>query len=84
MAADLLAQVAGDLGGQRADLGRLDAARLLDVDLPLPDDPAGPRGQQHHPLAEPHRLAHVVRDEEDGQPLLAPRSGSARRAARPG
>ena len=40
MAADLLAQLAGDLAGQRADRGRLDRAGLRDVDLPLADDPA--------------------------------------------
>src|SRR4051794_13523288 len=37
MAADLLVQFAGDLGGQRADLRGLDGARLRDVDQPLAD-----------------------------------------------
>ena len=75
MAADLLVQLAGDLGGERAHARRLDGPRLRDVDLPLPDDAAGPRAQQHDPLAEPGGLAHVVRDEHDRQPLLAPRPG---------
>src|ERR1700712_4981852 len=34
MTADLLVQVAGDLAGQRADVGRLDGPRLGDVHPP--------------------------------------------------
>src|SRR3954447_10728692 len=38
MATDLLVQLAGDLRGEGTDAGRLDRARLRDVDLPLADD----------------------------------------------
>src|SRR4051812_19007014 len=42
MAADLLVQLGGDLRGERADRRGFDGARVADVDLPLPHDPAGP------------------------------------------
>src|SRR3954452_17989177 len=57
MAADLPVQLGGDLGGERAHRGRLDGARVRDVDLPLPHDPTGARAHEHDPLAEPDRLA---------------------------
>src|SRR5881227_3857914 len=41
MPADLLVQVAGHRRGQRADLRRLDGARVGDVDRPLAHDTAG-------------------------------------------
>src|SRR5437879_6330720 len=33
------------------------------AEVPFLHDPAGPRGQQHDPLAQPYRLAYVVRHE---------------------
>ena len=80
MAADLLPQPVGDLGGERGDLGRVDAARPRDVDPGARDHPAGPAGQQHDPVTEPGRLAHVVGDEQDGEACARARSAPARRA----
>ena len=34
--------------------------------------PTGPAREQHHPVAESHRLAHVVGHEHDGEVGLAP------------
>src|SRR6476659_9019696 len=65
VAGDLLTQPQGDLGGQRADRRVLDGARPADVHPPLADDTPGAGGQQYHPLTQPHRLAHVVRHEDD-------------------
>src|SRR5215212_2697760 len=56
MTADLLVQLAGDLGGEGADPRGLDGARLRDVDPPLADDAPRPRAEQDDPLAEPGRL----------------------------
>src|SRR5205085_2156471 len=44
MAGDLLAEAGGDLDGERADRGRLDAAGPRDVDGELRRHPAGPAG----------------------------------------
>ena len=44
----------------------------LDVDRVLLDDPTRPARQQHHPVAEAHRLAHVVGHEEHREAGLAP------------
>ena len=46
------------------DLERVEAARSLDVDRVLLDDAAGSARQQDHPVAEAHRLAHVVGHED--------------------
>ena len=35
-------------------------------------DPAGPAGEQHHPVAEADRLADVVGDEQHGEPGARP------------
>src|SRR4051812_45361664 len=72
MAADLLVQLAGDLAGQRADIRRLDRARLGDAPLPLADDATGARAHEHDPLPEPGGLADVVGHEDDRQLLLGP------------
>src|SRR5207244_10153799 len=68
MAADLPAQLVGDLHGQRRDRWRLDPPTAGDVHVPGRDDPAGAGGQQQHALPEPYRLATVVRDEHDADP----------------
>src|SRR6516162_4576506 len=68
MAAHLLTQPVGDLAGQLGDLRRIDSARAGNGHRELVDDPAGPAGQHHDPVAEPDRLPHVVRDEQYGQP----------------
>src|SRR4051794_33341393 len=60
MTADLSVELGGDLGGQRADGGGLDGARVADVDAPLAHDAARPRAHEHDPLAQPHGLADVV------------------------
>src|SRR5664280_3725553 len=75
MAGDLLSQAQGDLRGEQTDGRVLDRPRPLDVDLPLPDDPTRAGGQQHHPLAEPHRLPNVVRHEDDAVAGLLPHPG---------
>src|SRR5215471_2577274 len=68
MAAHLLPQPVGDLAGQLGDLRGVDPARAGNRYGELVDDPARPAGQHHHPVAEPYRLPHVVRDEQHGQP----------------
>src|ERR1700722_801495 len=67
MAAYLLAQPAGDLGGQLGDRGGIHPPRALDGDRVLLDDPARTAGQQDNAVAEADGLADVVRDEQDGQ-----------------
>ena len=59
----------------RDTVGVFDAARLGDVHRPLAGDASGPRREQDDPLPEPHRLAHVVRDEDDGSAGLRPDAG---------
>src|SRR5579859_7214618 len=56
MTPHLLAQPVGDGAGQLGDLRRVDPAWPRDGHGELVDDPAGPAGQQHHPVAEPDRL----------------------------
>src|SRR5580692_11354731 len=70
MADDLLPQPVLDLDSQPDGVGRVHPAWPVEVDVELADDPAGTAAQQHHPVAEPDRLAHLVRDEHDAQ--LAP------------
>src|SRR5260370_19505992 len=67
MAAYLFPQPVGDRAGQLGDRRGVDPPRPLDGDLVLGDDPARPAAQQHHPVAEAHRLADVVRHEQHGQ-----------------
>src|SRR5215467_1645685 len=67
MTPHLLAQPVGDRAGKLGHLRGVDPARAGNRHSELIDDPAGPAGQQHHPVAEPDRLAHVVRDEQHGQ-----------------
>ena len=55
-----------------ATAGVVDPARPGDVDRELADDPARAARQQHDPVAEAHRLTHVVGDEDDGQIALEP------------
>ena len=52
--------------------GRLDPAGTVEVHVVLLHDPAGPAGQQHHAVTEPHGLADVVGHEEHGQAALPP------------
>src|SRR6478672_11197349 len=75
MAGYLLTKTEGDFRGEGPDLRMFDRPGTLDVDLPLADHPTGPGGQQHDPLAEAHRLAHVVRDEDDAVARLLPDPG---------
>src|SRR3954452_19736579 len=56
----------GHRAGQRRHVGILDPARARDVDAELLGHAAGSRGEQHDPVAEARRLAHVVGDEQDG------------------
>src|SRR6478735_7640466 len=72
MAGHLLAQRGGDLAGERGHRGGLDPAGAVEVHGVLLHDPAGPAGQQHHAVTEPHGLADVVGHEEHGQAPLAP------------
>src|SRR5262245_25958669 len=65
MAGHLLAQPSGHLGGQFGDAPVLDATRSRQVDVEGGCDASGPAGQQHDPVAEAGRLAHVVGDEQD-------------------
>src|SRR3954471_13131564 len=64
MAADLLAQTVGDRGGLVGHLGGVDAARPWDRDGELLRHPTGPGGEQHHAVAEAHRLTDVVGHEQ--------------------
>src|SRR3954470_21546308 len=66
MAGHLLAQPRRHDTGQRGDVPVLDAPRPRDVDGELLRDAAGPRRQQHDPVTEARRLAHVVGHEQDG------------------
>src|SRR6478735_10836857 len=75
MAGDLLPQPHGDVRGQRRYLWVLDGPGPTDVHRPLADHPTGPGGQQYHPLAEPHGLAHVVGHEHHAGPGLFPDPG---------
>src|ERR1700692_4358640 len=59
------AQPAGDLVGEPRHLERVEFARTGDIDVPDLCDPAGTRCHEHDPVAEAHRLAHVVGDEDD-------------------
>ena len=63
-----------------ADGRLLDPPRAGEADLELRGDPTGSAGQQHHPVAEAGRLAHVVGDEHDRRSRSAARSARARRA----
>src|SRR5215213_3832436 len=47
MATNLLAQLGGDLAGQRRDFGRIDSTGTLDLDRELRDDLPRPARQQH-------------------------------------
>src|SRR6185437_13073256 len=67
MAAYLLAQPVGDDARQFGDRSGVDPPRALDRDRVFLDDPARPARQQDDPVAEPDRLADVVRDEQDGE-----------------
>ena len=42
------------------------------ADRELGDDASGPARQQHDPIAEAHRLAHVVRHEQHREAAVAP------------
>src|SRR5215467_6916189 len=64
MADHLLAQPVGDRGGQPGDLCRVDPPRAADRDGELVDDPARAAAEHDHPVAQPDRLPHVVRDEQ--------------------
>src|SRR6478672_2215799 len=70
MADHLLAQPVGDRGGQPGHLGRVDPSRAADRVLELVDDPARAAAEHDHPVAEPDRLAHVVRDEQHRKPAF--------------
>src|SRR4029077_155335 len=66
MPADLDAEQVGDLPGDRGDVGVLDAAGTVEVDLDDVAPPSRPAGHQHHAVTEADRLADVVGDEDHG------------------
>src|SRR4051794_31409730 len=72
MTGHLRAEPVGDLGGLAGHLGGVDAPGPAVGDREVLDHPAGPAAQQHDPVAEPDRLAHVVGHEQDGELLLPP------------
>src|SRR5262245_15867847 len=72
MASDLPAQLVGHARGERGDARILDAARAGELDVEVRGEPSRTAGEEHDAIAEPRRLAHVVRDEHDGEPGLAP------------
>src|SRR5918994_6795014 len=72
MAADLLTQLVGDRGGQVGHGMRLDPAGAGDLDGELGHDSYRPAREQHDPVAQTHRPAHVMGDEQDREALLAP------------
>ena len=80
----LLTELVGHGGGERADLGRVDAAGPLDGDVEAGRDPARPRRHDDDAVAQAGRLAHVVGDEHDGQARGRARACRARRGARRG
>src|SRR3954447_15766844 len=67
MAAHLLPESVGDLGGETGDLGGVDAARPRNVDGVLLGDPARPAREQHDPVTEADTFAHVVGHEKHGE-----------------
>src|SRR5207237_10015318 len=72
MAAHLLAQSLDDVTGDTGDLGRLEAPGPVDLDRELGDHPAGAAREHEDPIAEAHRLPHVVGDEDDGDARVGP------------
>src|ERR1039458_2421792 len=70
MADDLLTQPVLDLDREPHRLRGVHPPRALEVHPEFADHPAGPAAQQHDPVAQADRLAHLVGDEQDAQ--LAP------------
>src|SRR5580704_1636077 len=71
MTDDLLTQAVLDLDRGRHRVRGVHPARPLEVNPEFADHPAGPAAQQHHPVAQPDRLADLVGDKQDGE-LAAP------------
>ena len=64
----LLSELVGHGGGERADLGRVDAPGPLDRDVEAGRDPSRPGRHDDDAVAEPGRLADVVGDEQTVSP----------------
>src|SRR5580692_430405 len=63
-AIDLFAQLAEDFLGELRDVGILNVPRTIEIDFKLFLDAPGAEAHQQHAIAEAHRFAHVVRDED--------------------
>src|SRR5438270_774470 len=72
MTAHLFPQAFGDPCRHRRHLGRFEATGTGDVDGELGHDAPRPAGQHEHAVAQTHGLAHVVGDEQDGDPGRRP------------
>src|ERR1039458_738904 len=72
MAHHLLPQLGLDLDRQVDRVGRVHAARPVQVDLEVPDDPAGTTAEQEDPVPQPDCLAYLVGNEEHGQATPPP------------
>src|SRR5712664_2363038 len=70
----LFPQLALDPDRQLDGIRRVHAARPVQVDLEVPDDPAGTAAEQYHPVPEADRLAYLVGNEEHGQATPPPDS----------
>src|SRR5215212_5371999 len=66
MSSHLLAEPRRHLRREAGHVSVLDPPRTREVDDELFGDPAGSAREEDDPVAQPGRLAHVVRDEEDG------------------
>src|ERR1700680_83056 len=70
----LFPQLALDPDRQLDGIRRVHAAGPVQIDLEIPDDPAGTAAEQHDPVPEADRLADLVGDEQHGQATPPPDS----------
>src|ERR1039457_6418680 len=74
MAHHLFPQLGFDLDRQVDRVGRVHAARPVQVDLEVSDDPARAAAEQDHPIPQADCLAYLVGNEEHGQATPPPDS----------